>query len=416
MLQPHFFHSFIVALLGLFLGAVPVLLYTPIRTSLLLKIYAVCDAFTLPNKPTYHIAQFSSHHFFIFLCVCSAFFSFHLYLIQQGKTTNETFKWAALLSSGRKVWTGHQQYPSLEQPDSLQKVESASLVDDICNYCDSINACEEDCERHRNDNNADRSDTVANATRRKDNISEKVSESPESCLGPSSSQLANNIQALRADVAIIGSNGGSSLEEAEQMRDLGTDCRQRSDSTSDGAVSAVIELCGSNEKRKIGSSSSGSTSSSKRYCYCDVSDDDEDYKLAEDTDDDRDIVYLESNCRSKGKCAVSGIEEKGTEGQAWAKAATVAIIEAEAALEAEDLAASCITASNATLEPLVEKSLFTMASKSTGLIPDNLYKKDLFSAIRNVLVPPSTDMLRALYDRRGAVAALSSDTGGMHTD
>jgi hypothetical protein len=349
--------------------------------------------------------RYLSHHCFVSFFSCRAFFSFHMYLIQQGRTTNETFKWAALLSSDREVSIGHQQYPSLERLDSMQKVESISIVEDARNYSNSNTVSDKDCERHHGDDTADCVHSLTNITARKDPVNEKVNE----CLGA----YADIIQTLGVDVAIVGSDEGSSLDGEELLMDLGTDTRQRSDSTFDGAPSAVIELCRSSEKRKIGSSSSGSTSSSKRYCYCDVSDEEEDYILAEDSDEDGDIVYLENNCPSKSKCPASGIgiEETGAEGQERMTAATVAIIQADAPSEVEEVSVGCIPASTAMLEPSSEKTSFPVCpSKGPGPIPDNVYKTDFLSAFHKVLVPPSTGKLRALHGRRVAV------TEEMHTD
>lgn len=379
-------------------------------------------AFIISSKPALKMFSIFLIISFLFF-LCSAFFSFHMYLIQQGRTTNETFKWAALLSSDRKVLAGHQQYSSLDQPDCTHKVESMTIIEDDCSYGTGENACDKHSERYHGDDIVNRSDALTNVTGRKDPVCEKLNECLGAYVGPSPSQHADSIQTSRADVAIIGSDGGRNLEGEEQMwdRDLGTgtgtDCRQRSDSTSDGAPSAVIELCRSSEKRKIGSSSSGSTSSSKRYCYCDVSDDDEDYILAEGSDEDGDIVYLESHCPSMSKSAALGIKENSSERHNRATAATVAIIEAEALLEAEELTVGCIPASTAMLDPFIEKALCpSCPSKVTGVIPDNLYKTDLLSAFRNVFVPPSTGKLKALHERQVAVTALGSAAGEMHND
>jgi hypothetical protein len=366
-----------------------------------------------PSEEDSCCVSYLSHHFFYSLFSCRAFFAFHMYLIQQGRTTNETFKWAALLSSDREVSTGHQPYPSLERPDGTQKVESISIVEDARNYSNSNTLSDKDCERHHGDDTADCVHSLTNVTVRKDPVNEKVNECLGAYLGSSPSQYADSIQTLRVDVAIVGCDEGSSLDEEELLMDLGTDTRQRSDSTFDGAPSAVIELCRSSEKRKIGSSSSGSTSSSKRYCYCDVSDDEEDYILAEDSDEDGDIVHLENNCPSTGKCPASGIgiEDKGSEGQERMTAATVAIIQGEAPSEVEEVIAGCIPASTAMLEPTAGKTSFPVClSKGLGRIPDNVYKTDFLSAFRKVLVPPSTGKLRALHGRRVAV------TEEMHTD
>jgi hypothetical protein len=337
-----------------------------------------------------------------------------MYLIQQGQTTNEIFKWGALLSADRRVSAGHQQYPSLELPDSVQMVESMSMVEDARNYSNGNNGCDKDSESHHGDDTAECGHSLSSVEGRKGPVNEKNNECLGAHLGPSPSHLVDSIQTLKVDVAIIGSDEGSSLDGDELLTDVGTDCRQRSDSTFDGAPSAVIELCRNSEKRKIGSSSSGSTSSSKGYCYCDVSDDDEDYILAEDSDEEGDIVYLENNCRSKSKCTASaiGIAEKGSEGQARiTAAATVAIIQSEAPLEVEEVSADCIPAPTAFLEPCAQTTSFPVCpSKRPAQIPDNLYKTDFLSAFRNVLVPPSTGKLRDLHGRSVAVA------GEMHTD
>lgn len=338
-----------------------------------------------------------------------------MYLIAQGWTTNETYKRAAINSLELKVTTPHQQYPPLEQPDNTQKDESIGIVDDVCGYGKS--ADDKDSDRTHSDESGGCGDSLATFTDRKDAAFEHGNDFSGTHLG--ASQHVNSIQALRVDISIVGGEGGCDLEkeeqELEQMRELGSECRQRSDSTFDGAPSAVIELYRSSEKRKIGSSSSGSTSSSKRYCYCDVSDEEEDYILAEDSDEDEDLSYYENCCQSRSKVAASGTEENSAEGKSNATpaAVAVAIIETETPLEEDDLTAGCVPAFGAS----VDKTAFpALLSKLPDLSNSNPYKTDLLTAFRNVLIPPSTGKLRALHDRREAVAALGSDAAEMHND
>jgi hypothetical protein len=194
----------------------------------------------------------------------------------------------------------------------------------------------------------------------------------------------------------LGSDGNvdivSTGDSSGTRNVCGSECRwERSDSTSDGADSADIEVQCSSEKRKVGSSSSGSTSSSKRDSYSDDSDDD--FLLVDDSEDDN------------GFCKITHLAEGGSQEQK----ADVAVIESLEKRVIEPVIAvsdSCCSQqshnSHTSTLPKGCPDLFSLdscpkfLSRPPGCVPTNIYKKGFFLGMRNVWTPPSQAALIAL--------------------
>ena len=67
--------------------------------------------------------------------VLLGFFGYHLYLISQGQTTNESFKWSALKSVQKKFITAHKKYLELNgsQEEHSGNYENTLDIDDTSN-------------------------------------------------------------------------------------------------------------------------------------------------------------------------------------------------------------------------------------------------------------------------------------------
>ena len=61
--------------------------------------------------------------------VLSGFLGYHLYLISQGQTTNESFKWSALKSVQKKVISAHKKYLELQMREKEVLVNHENEVD-----------------------------------------------------------------------------------------------------------------------------------------------------------------------------------------------------------------------------------------------------------------------------------------------
>lgn len=298
---------------------------------------------------------------------------FHIYLIQQGQTTNETFKWAKLIKKHNEMVTAHELYLELKEPENILKVENMSSLSD----------------RHYLDPRTEQFNAVVHSS----DASKVVTKSKyESSKIPEQANLSlvNMVQYVElgsADMVCTETGDSSGTRNV-----CGSECRwERSDSTSDGADSADIEVQCSSEKRKVGSSSSGSTSSSKRDSYSDDSDDD--FLLVDDSEDDN------------GYCKITHIAEGGSQEQKGDVAAMESlekrVIEPVIAMSdsccvQESHNSQTSTPSTGCPDLFSIDSCPKFLSRPPGCVPTNIYKKGFFIGMKNVWTPPSLAALVAL--------------------
>jgi hypothetical protein len=303
-----------------------------------------------------------------------SFFLFHIYLIQQGQTTNETFKWAKLMKKHNEMVAAHELYLELKEPENILKVENMSSLSD----------------RHYLDPRTEQfnamgplSDTSKVVTKSKYEISKvpgQVNFSP-----------VNMVQHVE-----LGSDGSDDMvctgDSSGTRNVCGSECTwERSDSTSDGADSADIEVQCSSEKRKVGSSSSGSTSSSKRDSY--GYDSDDDFLLVDDSEDDN------------GYCKITHLAEGGSQEQKGVVAAMESL-EKRVIEPVIAISDSCRVQeshnSHTSTPPKGCPDLFSLdscpkfLSRPPGCVPTNIYKKGFLVGMKNVWTPPSLAALTVL--------------------
>jgi hypothetical protein len=297
-------------------------------------------------------------------------------LIQQGKTTNETFKWAKLIKKHNEMVAAHELYLELKEPEIILKVENMSNLSDryyLDPRTEQFNAVV---------HSSDTSKLVTKAKYERSKIPGQVNFSP-----------VNMVQQVE-----LGNDGNDNMVcpgtgDSNGTRNVGgSECRwERSDSTSDGADSADIVVQCSSEKRKVGSSSSGSTSSSKRDSYSDDSDDD--FLLVDDSEDDN------------GYCKITHVAEGGSQEQRG----DVAVMESLEKRVIEPVIAvsdSCCVQeshkSHTSTPPKGCPDMFALdscpkfLSRPPGCVPTNIYKKGFFIGMKNVWTPPSVAALTAL--------------------
>ena len=68
---------------------------------------------------------------FFFFFFFRSFLCYHIYLIKQGQTTNESFKWALINKTHKKLIKAHQNYLELSRPENIEKIE---IVDGKNNF------------------------------------------------------------------------------------------------------------------------------------------------------------------------------------------------------------------------------------------------------------------------------------------
>lgn len=303
---------------------------------------------------------------------------YHIYLIQQGQTTNETFKWAKLMKKHSEMVAAHALYLELKEPENILKVENMSNLSD-CHYLNPRG------EQYNTAGHLSTSDTAKLV--KKSNF-----ENPK-LPGHVNFSAVNMVQQIE-----LGNESDNTSGDSNGTRNVcGSECRwQRSDSTSDGADSADIEVQYSTEKRKVGSSSSGSTSSSHRDSCFDDSDDD--FLLVNDSEDDN------------GYCKIKYLAEEMSEEENR----NVAVIESLEVRTAEPIVAvseiCCAQESHsnhADFTPIaVGYDLSALDScpkflaKPPGCAPNNIYKKGFFIGMKNVWTPPSLAALIALEKKQ----------------
>lgn len=318
---------------------------------------------------------------------------YHIYLIQQGQTTNETFKWAKLMKKHSEMVAAHALYLELKEPEYILKVENMSNLSD-CHYLNPRG------EQYNTAGQLSSSDTAKLV--KKSNF-----ENPK-LPGHVNFSAVNMVQQIE-----LGNESDNTSGDSNGTRNVcGSECRwQRSDSTSDGADSADIEVQYSTEKRKVGSSSSGSTSSSHRDSYGDDSDDD--FLLVNDSEDDN------------GYCKIKYLAEEMSEEENR----DVGVIESLEVRTAEPIVAAiescCVQESHINHTDLTPigydlsalDSCPKFLSRPPGCAPNNIYKKGFFIGMKNVWAPPSLAALIALENKQQSRVAAnleleSSGKGG----
>ena len=270
----------------------------------------------------------------------------------------------------------HELYLELKEPENILMVENMSNLSD----------------RHYLDPRTEQFNAVVHSS----NTSKVVTKSKyENSKVPGQVNFSpvNMVQHVE-----LGSDGSDDMVcagtgDSNGTRNVcGSECRwERSDSTSDGADSADIEVQCSSEKRKVGSSSSGSTSSSKRDSYSDDSDDD--FLLVDDSEDDI------------GYCKITQLAEGGSQEQKGDVALTEGL-EKRAVEPVIAVSDSCCVQeshnSHTSTPPKGCPDLFSLdscpkfLSRPPGCVPINIYKKGFFIGMKNVWTPPSLAALIAL--------------------
>ena len=382
------------------------------------------------------------------------FFSYHLYLIFQGQTTNESFKWASVALTHKRLLKAHDKYLKLSRPENIEKIESVDKENDEFNHeiekimkteiLSNVQSSSEAKSLNTNsDNNDNHISNIIDSSKIKKNRNMNFEEN-ENENQNDFDEYSNNIR----------------NEENETAVGL---TKQRSDSTFDGAPSAVIEDVCNCIIRKEGSSSSGSTSSSRCYDY--EYTDNEDIKYSDNNqnfDDNNDNVYLkesefnidehadylevctkvtEKQRRKKDVDMGTGKEkekEEEREGNDKEEKVELSYYESQHDDTCEKFSEQLIIEEeindkksrnvSSTLESVPEKEVVSRneesvttgcvpspfpsklalpdsefifpeyLSKHPGDIPKNSYKQGFYSNLKNVLIPPSELALQLLME------------------
>ena len=402
---------------------------------------------------------FSLLTLFSFSLIFRLFFNYHLYLIYQGQTTNESFKWASVVLTHKRLLKAHDKYLELSRPENIEKIELIERENDELNrekvsdvqLSTEARICNSVVDDYKDDSNNERSNGT-NTMKIKNvekiiNMEEKRKQNQHQNDHQNHNQ--NHNQSDYHDVS-------DDIRNDENETAISS-TKQRSDSTFDGAPSAIIEDVCNCIIRKEGSSSSGSTSSSSCYDYKYA--DNEDVKYHENDhnfDDNNDSIYWkDSEVNGDGQTDYLEVYSNYSEKQMKRKEADVSIekekeIEREwnekknkmelscnesqlddrcekiskeliikgtvndrvsSALESvqekevvncneEDATPGCVPSpfpSKSTL-PDSEYIFPEYLSKHPGHIPPNCYKIGFFMNLKNILIPPSAVALRVLNE------------------
>ena len=399
-------------------------------------------------------------------------------MIYQGQTTNESFKWASVVLTHKRLLKAHDKYLELSRPENIEKIELIERENDELNHeklsdvqfssaeVRNYNSVVDD---YKDDSNNQRCNGIN--TMKMENV-EKIIDMNEK---KHQSHHQNQNQSDYHDVSDYIRN--------EDNDTAVTSTKQRSDSTFDGAPSAIIEDVCNCIIRKEGSSSSGSTSSSRCYDYDNKYADNEDVMYHENDhnydDDNGSIYWKDSEVNGDGQADYLEVYSNFSEKQMRRKGVDVSIgkekeIEREREWNDKDdkTELSCnesqvddrcekifkelniketindrkIKDVSSALESVQEKEVVAsneddstpgcvpspFPSKSTlpdsegifpeylskhpGHIPPNCYKIGFFTNLKNIWIPPSAVALRLLNENGKRLDSLENNRCDSHNN
>ena len=364
-------------------------------------------------------------------------------MIYQGQTTNESFKWASVVLTHKRLLNAHKKYLKLSRPENIEKIELTDRENEkMTDAMERSGRCDESLDLNvpiDADENSN-IDTIINKN------------------GGDNEIYNNNDPQEGFDNMINGVNDYGVINTT----------KQRSDSTFDGAPSAIDEEGCNSIMRKEGSSSSGSTSSSRSnyHNYSDNDNDDNDNDNNDDNDDENtnpydddygDNIYLKDSefdndgnssylevCtknqrndkqleneeqkedmeetekkdieeivelhlhshesqRNESIELLSNGSQIETESNEKNSKDTYSALESQVAkMENEkDLPVGCVPSAFPSKYSLPDSEFIfpEYLSKHPGPLPRNYYKKGFFLTLRNVINPPSELALRLLREK-----------------